>query len=158
VLESDLAALEQEIDDARSATTEAPAPTLPPTTVAPATTSPPTTRAVPPPTAAPTFPPAAPPSPGVWITVLASMDDDDPAAADARLSSLRASYGSVAWLDSDGYPSLGPGYFVLYVGPYSSGGEAVGECYSLGLPTRGDCYAAPLTQSSADRSSRLYPD
>lgn len=156
-LEDDLADLEERLDEAKGSTsTAAPttaAPTTPPPT-APATTS----RAA---TTAPaTLPPAAPPpaSSGTWITVLASIGNDDPVGAQEKLDELSGLSAGVTWLDSDAYASLAPGLYVIYDGPYSSGGEALARCYALGRSTRNLCFAAPVSQDSDDRNLRLYPD
>ncbi len=104
--------------------------------------------------------PVSPPPPGgpTWITSLASVVDDDPAAAEQKYQELSAQYGDVFKIRTSEYASLTPGFIVIYRGPFSSGDAALEECFRLGRTTRHLCFAAPLSQSSADRDQRRYPD
>lgn len=123
-----------------------------PSTPAPTTTS--TTRLEP--TRVP--PPGPITSEGEWIAALASMDEEDPAGVQQKFDELEAQYGPVSSMRTSEYASLTPGFVVIYRGPFRSGDDALSECFRLGRTTRHLCFAAPLTQSTADRNERRYPD
>lgn len=139
----------------------------PPTTTAPdaeppdededlTTTRPAPTVAVPT-TPAPTTAPASggglTPSSQGWITVLLSMPDQ------ASATSWRdANAPGATVLATDSYASLTPAYWIVAYGPHADADEAIGVCTSLGLTSRQDCFAAPLSSDPADRDLRVYPD
>ncbi len=134
-----------------------PAPTVPttPSTVpaTPSTTT--STTTLPPPTAPPpTAPATVGPFPtGSWITVLSSSTDR---SAVERFRAESAPGAEI--VDNDQYASLTPGYYAVAFGPYSSSDAALDLCFARGLFHKDQCFAAYLSQNSADRGARAYPD
>lgn len=106
----------------------------------------------------PSLTPPAPTAEGAWITALSSIEESDPATAQAKRDELDAQYGGVSMMRTSDYASLTPGYYVIYRGPFATGDEAIAECFRLDRTTRHLCFAAPLSHSSADRDERRYPD
>ena len=117
-----------------------------------------TTIAVPPtttPAVAPTLPvtvaPTAnqvalsqPPATG-WIAALASLRQSEGLArAEAGATGLRSVSPGVQLLDSNQYPNLRPGYYVAFLGPWSTSVEATAACKSAGLSIPSECYPRSL--------------
>lgn len=124
--------------------------TLPPTTAAltttsaaapPTTASPPTTTAAPPTTVATV--PTRPLPFDSWTTVLASLPVTDYDAAGAIAEAEALGVAGAGVLLSDDYPSLNPGFWVVYTRPYEFSWQAVEACAGLAgeIP---DCYARYL--------------
>src|SRR3954454_1652511 len=131
-------------NDARKTTAAAPAtqPAAAPPPSAPADTPPTTSQATPAPTTSPTTPapatdtattPAPAPAPSGWppgksafTVVLASMPTK--AAADDKLAKAKAAgISAAAILHSDDFPTLNPGYWVVFDGQYGSIDQAKGQ-------------------------------
>lgn len=89
---------------------------------------------------APASPPTSAPATGrlatpAWIVVVASEGSEAAATARAHDASTRGQ--PVGVLRSDDYPSLNPGLWVAYAGPYANGEEATAARDALtaaGLP------------------------
>ena len=79
---------------------------------------------------------------GSWVTVLASLDQDETtlAKARARARGLSTSEASVHVLDSTATPGLNPGYWALVLMPYASRTKAVAACATVGRSAGGTCY------------------
>lgn len=80
------------------------------------------------------------------------------AARDQRLAAVRAEVPQAQVLRSDEYPSLNPGYWVIYApGPFTDGRDAVRFCAERGRTDPDDCVGRYLSRSSADRVYVCYP-
>lgn len=84
-----------------------------------------------------------------WIMLLASLPTVE--RAERFTASLGAGLGEVRILSSDEWPSLNPGFFVPYVGPFASGDDVIARCQELGLSTPDDCAGRFLSTDQADR-------
>jgi hypothetical protein len=95
-----------------------------------------------------------PPVPGVesfdaWIMALASLDTRE--QADRYLSELEdIDDGRI--LLSDDWPSLRPGFWVVYSGPFATGDEVLARCRELDREIPNDCVGRVLTRNPDDRS------
>lgn len=98
------------------------------TTAATATTSPPATTTTQAPEQEPPF--------DRWIAVMASLPVGESTAEDADIRSNEIAAPESGVLLSDDYPSLNPGFWVVYSGVFDFDWEAQQRCDQLG----GDCY------------------
>ena len=104
------------------------------------------------------------PTPGVapgagWIAQLASVEVSAGAARlDSVLARVQLSVPQARVLNSSGYASLVPGFWVVYYpGPFASGVQALAYCASRGLITKDQCIGRYLSHSPADFSDQCYP-
>lgn len=74
---------------------------------------------------------------GIWTLILASIETGDP-GAEEQAQGIAAGVDGAAVLYSDDYPSLNPGYWVVYWGGFESGSEASNWC--SGQPEELTCY------------------
>lgn len=118
-------------------TTTAPEPTT--TTTAPTTTT--TTTA--PATTTTTVPPDGPPPFDTWVAIVASLPSADHDRDAAETVAAGFDLVELDVLLSDDYPSLNPGFWVVYTRPYEFSWQAVEACAGLAgeIP---DCYARYL--------------
>ncbi len=108
-----------------------------------------------------TQPPTTPridPLIGRWITVFASVPEDDTPLAQERLAEARLFDARATTLRSDDYGSLTNNYLVVHLGPFGSAQEALNQCFEAGRTSRNTCYAALVSQDGSDSSERKYPD
>jgi len=112
----------------------------PTTSLAPAPT---TTAAAAPTTTSGEAPPAQPLPFDSWTAVLASLPVADNTAEQARTVADKLGVTGAGVLRSDDYPSLTPGYWVVYTRPYEFSWEAVAACDELATVAP-DCYARYL--------------
>lgn len=112
-------------------TTEAPT-TLPPTTTTVAPTS--TTSSV---------PPTRPLPFESWTAILASLPVAENSAAQAYTVAEKMAVPGAGVLLSDDYPSLSPGFWVVYTAPYEYSWEAVAACERV-VDVAPDCYPSYL--------------
>ena len=117
--------------------TTSPSTTTAITIAATTTTSPTTTQAT------TTLPPSRPLPFDSWTTVLASLPVGDYSAGDASAVAAELGIAGVGVLLSDDYPSLNPGFWVVYTRPYEFSWEAVEACGEIGDAVP-DCYARYL--------------
>lgn len=125
-----------------------PAPTPTPTPVAPSTATPSPTPAPPP---SPTPDPFVVTDEASWIAVLESyrLADNDQATMVARVDDINRRLAlprqgiRTQRLRSDAWPSLEPGLWVLYLGEWSTRGDAADACTAVQAVSPG-CYPAPL--------------
>jgi hypothetical protein len=103
-------------------------------------------------------PPAAPPGIG-WIAQLASVNQSAGTAELGQLlARIRVSVPQATVLDSSGYASLRPGFWVIYYrGNFASGAQALTFCASHGFTTARQCIGRYLSHSPADFGYQCYP-
>ncbi|MFI6334333.1 serine/threonine-protein kinase [Streptomyces sp. NPDC050535] len=99
------------------------------------------------------------PAAGRWIAQLFSEPvSSGTAARDRRLAAVRESVPDAVFLRSDGYASLGPGYWVIYApGPFTDGGAALSYCAERGRTTANTCIGRYLSTSSDDFGLQCRP-
>ncbi len=95
-----------------------------------------------------------PPVPGIdsfdsWIMALASLET--PEQADRYLAELEGIDDGRILL-SDDWPSLRPGFWVVYAGPFATGEEVLARCRELGRDIPNDCVGRVLTRNPDDRT------
>ncbi|MEM8906155.1 MAG: SPOR domain-containing protein, partial [Actinomycetota bacterium] len=95
-----------------------------------------------------------PPVPGVesfdgWIMALASLEEE--ARAERYLAELD-DVDDARILVSGDWPSLRPGFWVVYAGPFATGDEVLARCRELGREIPQDCVGRVLTRNPDDRS------
>jgi hypothetical protein len=95
----------------------------------------------------------------IWIAQLASVPIS---AGAARLGKVVSEVGldvpNVRVLNSTGYASLNPGYWVVYyAGPFANGVQALAFCAENNRPTRNECIGRFLSHSAADHQDQCYP-
>lgn len=95
--------------------------------------------------------PDEPPSlEGMFISVVVSATSRT--AAEAESADLAERFDvPIGILLSDDFPSLNPGYWVVYAGPFATAEEAQNACWSdLNLRTAARCYGRRLSQDPRD--------
>lgn len=94
---------------------------------------------------------------GRWIAVLASLSPSQytPEQVQQRLAQLRTGDPRASLLASDDFPSLRPGYQVIYVAPFATKEEALNYCDQRRLPVPQQCYDRRLSMDPADRELRV---
>ena len=128
--------------------------TAPPTT----TTVPPTTTTIP---SSGLIPGSAVSCDGSWIAIVSSQTFERTASAVSKFS------GAYAVKNEDACASLNPTFsrgsdaglpiYIVFYGPFYDRYDAQNQCLSLGRTTFSQCYVAPLTNNTADRSIRFGP-
>jgi hypothetical protein len=101
------------------------------------------------------LPPSRPLPFDSWTAVLASLPIDEHSPTQARAFADKFGLAGAGVLLSDDYPSLNPGFWVVYTQPYEFSWEAVHACNDIGdvVP---DCYARYL---GTDRNDPIgYPN
>ncbi|MEO1062798.1 MAG: SPOR domain-containing protein [Actinomycetota bacterium] len=84
-----------------------------------------------------------------WIMALASLETR--AQADRYLAELEGIDDGRILL-SDDWPSLRPGFWVVYAGPFATGEEVLARCRELDRAIPNDCVGRVLTRNPDDRS------
>ena len=94
---------------------------------------------------------------GRFISVIVSAVSEK--AAEEALADLEERFGpQFGVLLSDEFPSLNPGYWVVYAGPFTTAAEAQDTCWSeLGMRSGSLCYGRRLSQDPADREVVFPP-
>ncbi len=79
---------------------------------------------------------------GAWVTVLASLNQDEVtlAKAGARARKLSTSKAKVYVLDSTRTPGLNPGYWALVLMPFPTRAKAAAACSAVDRSVGGTCY------------------
>lgn len=79
---------------------------------------------------------------GAWVTVLASLNQDEVtlAKAGARARKLSTSKAKVYVLDSTKTPGLNPGYWALVLMPFPTRAKAAAACSAVDRSVGGTCY------------------
>lgn len=106
-------------------------------------------------------PMALPPCDGSYITIIASTSG-------SRAASGSQNYANGQYLRTDlTCPSLNPFFssgalqgqpiYLIFFGPYYNRYDAQQKCLDLGIRRKANCYVAPLTSNSSDRSVRFGP-
>lgn len=72
--------------------------------------------------------------------------------AERRRSQLASVAPAAGILGSDDFASLRPGYWVVYLGGYSTGDATVAECKRTGLALGSECYGRFLSFDPADEA------
>lgn len=122
-----------------TSTTDAPA-----TTAVTVTTLASTTTDTAAPTSTTTFAPPTRPLPfDSWTAVLASLPVGENTADQAQTVAEKLGVSGAGVLLSDDYPSLEPGFWVVYAAPYAFSWEAAAACERL-VEVAPDCYARYL--------------
>ena len=135
---------------------------VPPTTT---TTSPPTTTTIPPTTttipSSGLIPGSAVSCDGSWIAIVSSQTLERTASAVSKFP------GAYAVKNEDACASLNPTFsrgsdaglpiYIVFYGPFYDRYDAQNQCLSLGRTTFSQCYVAPLTNNTSDRSIRFGP-
>ncbi len=114
--------------------TDPPGTTAPTTTTAPeptTTTTPTTTATTAPATTTTTVPPDGPPPFDTWVAIVASLPSADHDRDAAETVAAGFDLVELDVLLSDDYPSLNPGYWVVYSGPVERSWEAARRCYEF---------------------------
>jgi hypothetical protein len=91
----------------------------------------------------------APDLAGTWITVLASIEQTDAGLSRARsiADELHETYGvEVYVIDSDQYPGLNAGWWVVVLVGSDSNAQARAACSTVGRAPGGSCYGRLITQ------------
>ncbi|OON77614.1 serine/threonine-protein kinase [Streptomyces tsukubensis] len=103
--------------------------------------------------------PVPPASEGRWIAQLFSEPvGSGTAVRDRRLTAVRGEVPEAAFLRSDDYASLVPGYWVFYApGPFGDGRAALDFCARHGLTTRNECLGRYLSDRGDDRVLQCGP-
>jgi hypothetical protein len=96
---------------------------------------------------------------GRWIAQLFSEPvGSGTAARDQRLAAIRKSVPEAAYVRSDDYASLRPGFWVFYApGPFTDGRAALSFCADRGRTTSTTCVGRYLSTASADYSLQCSP-
>ncbi|MGX2992769.1 serine/threonine-protein kinase [Streptomyces sp. JNUCC 64] len=96
---------------------------------------------------------------GTWVAQLASVGKSRGDAARREQAALLRERGlsGVRVLDSGGFASLRPGYWVFYVPGFADGREAVAYCRGKGLVTRDSCVGRYVSDDPADFALQCYP-
>lgn len=107
----------------------------------------------------PTVPVTAGTPDNAWI---AQLDSDSLNAGNAALHSalarVRLDVPHAQVLNADAYASLRPGYWVIYyVGPFTTGTQALAYCAAHGRATRDLCIGRYLSNNPADFGYQCYP-
>jgi hypothetical protein len=99
------------------------------------------------------------PSPGIWIAQLASVPKSAGLGPlEQELTQIQAEIPGARYLDSSGYASLIPRFWVVYYpGPFADGHQALLYCAAHGRTTRNDCVGRYLSDNIADRSYICFP-
>ncbi len=84
-----------------------------------------------------------------WIMALASLETRE--QADRYLAELEGIDDGRILL-SDDWPSLRPGFWVVYAGPFATGEEVLTRCRELDRDIPNDCVGRVLTRNSDDRT------
>lgn len=89
---------------------------------------------------------------GTWIAQLESVAyADGEAVLDRVLSNVQATVPSASVLQSDDYPTMRPGYWVVYdAGSYSSGMDILNFCESRGIQMPDHCIGRLLLFDTAE--------
>ncbi len=58
---------------------------------------------------------------------------------------------------SNDFPSLSPGFWVIYAGPFDNAVDAARACWTLGMTEAEQCYGRPLTDDPADADTVENP-
>jgi serine/threonine protein kinase len=95
----------------------------------------------------------------IWIAQLYSEPvSSGTAVRDQRLAAVRAEVPDAEVLRSDDYPSLRPGYWVVYApGPFADGRAAVRYCADHGRTTENQCVGRYLSDNTAHRELICFP-
>lgn len=106
-------------------------------------------------------PMAQPPCDGSFITIIASTSGSRAASGSRDYSDGRYLRTDITCDSLNPYFSSGalqgqPIYLVFF-GPYFSRYDAQQKCLDLGIRKKANCYVAPLTTDSSDRSVRYGP-
>lgn len=113
--------------------------TLAPTTTEATTTLPPSTTTPAPPSTASSVPPTRPLPFDSWTAILASLPVAENTARQAYTVADELGVLGAGVLRSDDYPSLSPGFWVVYTAPYEFSWEAVAACQQV-VDVAPDCY------------------
>ncbi|MFE0133193.1 protein kinase [Streptomyces sp. NPDC059037] len=110
------------------------------------------------PTTPPATSPAAPPASG-WIAQLFSEPvGSGEAARDRRLAAVRKDVPEAAYVRSDDYASLRPGFWVIYApGPFADGRAALRFCAERGKTSGDTCVGRYLSSSGDDYGLQCKP-
>ncbi|UCM87362.1 serine/threonine-protein kinase [Streptomyces marincola] len=105
-------------------------------------------------------PGAGGPATGIWIAQLFSEPvGSGTAVRDQRLAAVRADIPEAEVLLSDDFPSLNPGYWVIYVsGGFDDGYDAVSFCAERGRTSGNECVGRYLGASAADAGLICHPE
>ncbi|GGW93021.1 serine/threonine-protein kinase [Streptomyces chryseus] len=136
---------------ATRATATSPSPSAPPTASAsPSPSTPPATTST---------PPERPPVADSWVAQLHSEPlTTGRAALERRLATVRQQVPQAQVLRSDDFPSLRPGYWVIYAaGPFADGRAALSFCAARGRTTPDQCLGRWISDSAADRTYLCRP-
>ncbi|MEV8019528.1 serine/threonine-protein kinase [Streptomyces sp. NPDC086554] len=111
------------------------------------------------PTTPPASSPGAPPASGSWVAQLFSEPvGNGEAARDRRLAAVRKDVPEAAYVRSDDYASLRPGFWVIYApGPFADGRAALRFCAEHGRTSGNECVGRYLSSSGGDYGLQCKP-